>query len=125
LKEAVIQVPLNTPLIQVDAALGPMTQEKQKPFNCDKCGQGFGVKFNLKRHIELKHKDHSTKYMKHIKKDGKYVCKCCEKTYRHPSDLKKHYRTGHTEIELKKAGVDTDKAIMYTRKTITQHGPKT
>lgn len=88
-----------------------MTQEKQKPFICDKCGQGFGVKFNLKRHIELKHKDHSTKYMKHIKKDGKYICKCCEKTYRHPSDLKKHYRTGHTEIELKKAGVDTDKAI--------------
>ena len=77
MKETVIQVPLNSPLVQVDAALGPMTQEKPKPFIYDICGQGFGVKFNLKRHFELKHKDHSTKYMKHNKKDGKYARKCC------------------------------------------------
>ena len=65
----------------------------------------------------LKHKDHQSKYMKHIKKDGKYACKCCDKTYSHPSDLKKHYRNGHSEQELKRVGVETHKAIMFTRKT--------
>ena len=61
--------------------------------------------------------------MKHIKKDGKYLCKVCQKTYSHPSDLKKHYRQGHTESELKKAGVETEKAIKYNRKTLRPEGP--
>ena len=111
--------------VMVDASLQPMTKEKKQPFTCEQCGQGFGVKFNLKRHIELKHRDHQSKYMKHIKKDGKYQCKSCEKLYSHPSDLKQHYRTAHTEQDLKKAGVETEKAITFTRKMVKQHGPKT
>ena len=63
---------LNTPLIQVDVSIEAMTQKiLQKP-KCLKCGQVFAAKFNLKRHMELKHKDHQSKYMKHIKKDGKF-----------------------------------------------------
>jgi hypothetical protein len=63
--------------------------------------------------------------MKHIKKDGKYQCKSCSKLYSHPTDLKRHYRTAHTEKDLKIAGVEAGKAITFTRKTIKQHGPKT
>ena len=55
--------------------------------------------------------------MKQIKKDSKYACKCCDNTYSHPSDLKKHYRQGHTEQVLKRAGVETHNAIIFTRKT--------
>ena len=69
--------------------------------------------------------DHQSKYMKHKKKDGKFICKYCEKPYSHTRDLKIHYRSQHSEQELKKAGVEVDKAIKFTRKQSRQHGPKT
>ena len=125
LKDALEEIKEPPATVMVDASHQPMTQEKKKPFTCDQCGQGFGVKFNLKRHFELKHKGHQSKYMKHIKKDGKYQCKSCSKLYSHPTDLKRHYRTAHTEKNLKLAGVEAGKAITFTRKTIKQHGPKT
>ena len=63
--------------------------------------------------------------MKHIKKDGKFICKYCEKPYAHTRDLKNHYRSQHSEQELKKAGVEVDKPIKFTKKQLRQHGPKT
>ena len=38
--------------------------------------------------------------MKHIKKDGKVVCRICNKEYAHSRDLKKHYVKVHNEKEL-------------------------
>ena len=56
--------------------------------------------------------------MKQIKKEGKFICKYCEKLYAHTRDLKNRYRSQHSEQELKKAGVEFDKAIKFTRKQL-------
>ncbi len=46
------------------------------------------------------HQPHESKYLKHIKKGNKVVCKICNKEYSHSRDLKKHYVKNHNEREL-------------------------
>jgi hypothetical protein len=46
------------------------------------------------------HQPHESKYLKHIKKGNKVVCKVCNKEYSHSRDLKKHYVKYHNEREL-------------------------
>ena len=47
------------------------------------------------------HSNRVKKYEKHVKKDERYPCKLCDKTFHHTSRLKIHYRNDHKKEEVK------------------------
>jgi uncharacterized Zn-finger protein len=68
---------------------------------CSMCTKVVSNKSNLSRHIKLMHSVNTKKYIKHIKKDGRFECKVCGKTYSHTANLKLHYTHHHTKQEIK------------------------
>lgn len=75
-------------------------------FECDVCQLKVKSRFNLNRHKKLMHENHQSKYLKHIKKDKKYVCVVCSKEYADTKNLKKHYIDSHKPEELNRNNVD-------------------
>ena len=88
--EQVLQVSITK---QIDKAIEKVIAETKFP--CPKCPLILSTKFNLNRHDLFMHGDHHPKYLKHIKKDKKLVCKVCQKEYMNNSDLRQHYVTKH------------------------------
>ena len=68
----------------------------------------FTSTFNKNRHIAERHSGVEKKHLKHIKKDGKYVCKVCGKSYSHSRDLKKHYIGKHDTHDMEKHTVPVE-----------------
>ena len=52
------------------------------------------------------HGNRERKYLKHIKKDGKYACKICEATYVNSSHLKVHIIKKHSQKQLLEKQLD-------------------
>jgi hypothetical protein len=51
------------------------------------------------------------KYLKHIKKDGKYLCKVCEEGFTHPTKLKNHIIKKHKEKDLEAVQIPLELVI--------------
>ena len=60
----------------------------------------------MTRHIKIAHSNIKTKYIKHEKIDGKYMCKVCNSTFTHSFKLKKHLLTKHDDKALEEKGLD-------------------
>ena len=58
------------------------------------------------------------KYIKHIKKDGKYQCRICEKLFARSYNLKLHYSRDHKKQELKEKQVPIMSIINFARKKV-------
>jgi len=81
---------------------------------CNKCGKGFGLKANLKRHESSVHSLKEAKYLAHAKQGSRFSCKICLASYTHSSKLKRHYIKKHSSTELTDAKV-SNFALMSKR----------
>ncbi|CAL8075844.1 unnamed protein product [Orchesella dallaii] len=61
-----------------------------KPFKCHKCGRGFSLNCNMKRHL-LTHEG--------TKNRANYQCNFCPKKYNDKSNLRRHVRTAHDDVD--------------------------
>lgn len=83
---------------------------------CSMCSKQLSNKQNLERHIKLIHSVNSKKYFKHIKKDGKCVCKICGKLYTHSHNLKIHYAQQHSKKQIKESMVPIEPIVHFAQK---------
>lgn len=100
----------------------PEVEPKADPNNfvCDLCDQTFKQKFNLNKHIKNIHLFPKRKYIKHIKKDKKYLCTVCGKEYSRSLNLKLHYSKAHTRKELITNRVPLEPIVRYTKKSLSK-----
>ena len=54
--------------------------------------------------------------MKHIKKEGKFICKVCGEEFKQSFTLKNHYVRNHSKSELEEKRVPTHPIIHYSRR---------
>jgi len=82
-----------------------------KAHQCPQCPSGFNLVGQLNRHVKQVHGGGEKKYLKHIKKDGKYLCKVCEEGFTHPTKLKNHIIKKHKEADLEAAQIPMELVI--------------
>lgn len=76
----------------------------------------MSTKFNLTKHMKVVHSGVPKKYIKHIKKDKKFVCRVCNKAFKHSYNLKIHYGRDHSQEQLKDSHVPVAPIIHYSRR---------
>jgi hypothetical protein len=78
----------------------PKTPKGPKPFSCLICGAGVGVKYRMKKHVEMVHQ---VKYLpeKHLKENVQLKCRLCPALFEAELDFKKHLDTEHKTINEK------------------------
>jgi len=84
------------------------------------CDKAVSSKSNLLRHVKLMHSETKKKYLKHIKKNGKFTCKICGKEYTHSSNLKFHYGHHHTKKDIAENNIPKDPLIYFSKKRAMQ-----
>jgi uncharacterized Zn-finger protein len=89
--------------------------QKQK-HECEDCDKTFHSSFNLKRHRDSLHSGKQKVYTKHIKKDGKYICRLCGQSYTRTNKLKNHYIRKHQLEDMSTVGV-TEQELKLKRKS--------
>lgn len=66
--------------------------------------------------MKVVHGGQPKKYIKHIRKDKKFICRVCNHEFTHTYNLKMHYAKEHSHSELKQHKVPTEPIIHYSRR---------
>lgn len=80
------------------------------------CDKVVSNKQNLVRHVRVVHSETTKKYFKHIKKDGRFACNICGKSYSHSHNLKVHYAQTHSKKEIVEHKVPIEPIIHFAHK---------
>ena len=78
---------------------------------------------NQRRHKKLSHSGIKSKYIKHVKKEGRYTCTLCEKDYTYSFKLKQHQINHHRRDEFEKHNVDLEQLLHVSKKCMKQKDP--
>ena len=93
--------------------------EGVKEHKCDHCGKTFGLRHNLKKHIESSHEGQSIAFLNTENADFKKSknnkkrseqCEFCTKSFSRSHDLKRHIKSVHEGIKEYKCDL-CDKAF--------------
>ncbi|TNV71369.1 hypothetical protein FGO68_gene5124 [Halteria grandinella] len=76
---------INSPAEEIQISPPPPSQTKKN--QCTICNKEMSTKFNLTKHMKVVHSGVPKKYIKHIKKDKKFVCRVCNKAFKHSYNL--------------------------------------
>ena len=101
-----------------------------KDFKCNECGKKLNNEYYLKRHLKARHPDNFHKYFpmklkkeildskSMLSKNKNFKCDKCNKTMANKSNLERHFRVIHPNLEMTSKPVIRKKTYSKTKKKL-------